>query len=279
MFVATRCSPMGLAYAVVSPAPTVLWAAQWRTTGTGQAHVGDGGRFNAGSFGGSVVAAVSLPDWPTANALRVPSATGEGWAMPQKTNLAAQGIGETRYYRVYLNIQVPDDSSDPASHPLQDGNAASDTSWMVEVYHDVAATNGLWRLSFWPGNGTQSVAANQRWTALTNLTKGATYRVEWSVTRTGTATMELHARVYNGAGTLVLGDSDFVSSDGAGNTSFADNTALEIDGTAALGTWLNAGLNQSEWTGAGTVYGYQGALAISASGWCGPYNAAAEASV
>lgn len=257
---------------------SVLFAAQWRTGGTDSAAILDGTRFTTrGGTGGSVVTAASagLTDWPTANALRIPSASGEGWCFPRKTGLGVPAVGATRYYRVYVNVQVPDDSSDAASHPIQDGNAASDTNWMFEVYHDVAATNGLWRLSFWPGNGVQSNPAYQRFTLTQNLTKGTTYRVEWSYHRTGTATANLHARVSTATGSLLYGDADFLANDGAGPGSLADNPTLDIPLVANL-DGLNCGLNQSDWT-TGGLWGYQGAVAVSDESWLGAYNAATEA--
>lgn len=271
-----------LTFAAAPQVPAALFASQWRTTGTGSSVIRDGtpdrwtGALSA--TGGSVVTAGSaaLADWPTANALRVPSAAGESACLIQRTDLAVQAIGESRFYRVYMDVRVPDDSSDAASHPFQDGNAASNTNWMVEIYHDTPVAN-TWRLSIWPGNGTQANPNYQRWTSLTNLTKGVTYRIEWQVRRTGAATMEIHVRVYNGAGVLVLGDADFVELDGAGSVSLANNPQLGIYDQNSIGTWLNAGCNQSGWTGAGTMYAYQGAVAVSGTDWLGAYNAATEA--
>jgi prophage tail gpP-like protein len=148
-------------------------------------------------------------------------------------------------------------TSDPETHPHQDGNSAADSNWLLHVFHDAGA--GRWRPSFVTEadifDGPQ-------------LQKNVTYRFEFRVTRTGTSTLTMDVRIYDSNNTLLFDGNNFPGFQVARINS--GSHAVNVVNT--LGQF-NAGLNGlggAEW-GSSVVYMYQGAVAISASDWVGPY--------
>ncbi len=258
-------------FAVVQvAAPTgIIFSSDWTTAlGNTDAALRDTGKASAWSIRGSgdiiVVASTGL-DFPTQNVLRINSDGGSGGIL-RKTGLPIPAVGESRWYRWYLRQTHVDGLADNETHPMQDGNAASDTNWMFKVYHNAGGA-GHWTPQLWAGNGIQAWP-NTNFTGPV-LDKHVTYRVEVQAHRVGATTYQLHIRIYNSANTLIAQDSDFQNGDNSGT--LAGNPTLTFRDVNNLGG-LNVGSNGIfPAHSSAFLYGYQGGIAVSASGWIGPY--------
>jgi hypothetical protein len=255
------------------PPPTgaMLFASDWSSaTGITSAALMDAGKslpWNLiGGQGLEVVPSAGL-DFPTANVLKVNVLqVTSGFGLLRRTGLPTLQLGASRYYRWYSRVTIPDgvSTSDPETHPHQDGNAGSQTNWSFNVYHN--AGGGTWRPQLrhsvgpWPNN---------RWTGPA-LSKSATYRFELQVQRVSETTFNMHVRIYGSNNVLLFDDDDFRNDNGtatlASNPTFAFNSVANTDG-------FNAGLNGlagTDWHPS-AVYMYQGGIAICATTWCGAY--------
>lgn len=220
-----------------------------------------------GGQGLEVVSAAGL-DFPTANVLRVTAlAATTGYAFLRRTGLPIPAVGESRFYRWYLRVTTPNGLEDPESHPMQDGNASSQSNWLFHIYHDGGGA-GFWRPQFRPAAAANAYP-NDRWNGPA-LSKNVTYRFELQIQRTATNSFQMHVRVYDAAGALLHGDSAFTNQENtgtlAGNPTFTFLNLAALDG-------LNAGCNGI--AGAAPpfpfVYSYQGAFAVGSQDWMGPY--------
>jgi hypothetical protein len=221
----------------------------------------------AGGAGFQVIASTGL-DFPTDNVLQLTALQDNlGFALVRKYTLPEMAVGQSRYYRWYSRVVIPDGAapSDDETHPHQDGNSSNDSNWLMHLFHD-----GL------PGSG-----ANQ-WTPQIStqtdnfhgpsLDKNTTYRFEFKYTRTGTNTLTMDIRVYNSAGTLLYTGNDFRGEFGADSHAALNSVTHAVSNVASLGQ-INAGLNGldgEEWFPS-LLYMYQGGLAISDTDWLGPY--------
>ena len=246
----------------------LLFESDWSTaTGTDRAAVSDGERWT--QVGTNNVHAGVIPadglDFPTANVLEV-VADGHGKVIRYDA-LPIPGIGESRFYRWYFRVVVPDEfsSDDPNTHPIQDGNAAGQTNWMFNVNFDYAAT-GVWNMRFsvatpetdWPNYG---------WEPPT-LDKHVTYRIELRVDRVGDDTFQLHPRIYGSDDTLLYDDDDFQNIDRT--DTLASTPTFRFRDLANL-NGLNSGYNGlGGVTDPMTIY-YEGAFCVRSDTWCGPY--------
>lgn len=251
----------------VAPQSAFIFTADWSTAlGNTTAAITDGGRFDIrGGSGGAVVTTASTgANFPTANVLYVPSRIGEGSCLPRKsTGLGVPAIGESRFYRIYLLFAFDDNDSDPQSHPVQDGNAGGDINWEIAIRHNDAGPGFvLAQFQFGSENAFPWMKVNGP-----ALPKNQVFRWEWQILRTGTNTFQCHARIYNAAGTLLYDDDDFRNEQATGNLTSNHEFNFHVLANMA---GLNVGANQGNYTPAG-FYGYQGAVAVSAVDWCGPY--------
>jgi hypothetical protein len=205
-------------------------------------------------------------DFPTPNVLaaraQLPtSGGGSPTELVRTTALPSIAVGDRRGFRAYLRVMTPDafDASagaDSHTHPIQDGNAAGDSNWMLQVFTDGGGP-GQWLLRFSTPAGPFAAPV---------LSKNVTYRIEWLIERSA-AGYAFHARVYNSAGTLLHDDDDFdhLWSDGmlAGAASMAFGNPT---------TGLNAGHNGVGSVAPSNLYPftlyYQGAIAVCVD-WCG----------
>lgn len=241
------------------PSGSVLFASDWSA-----GDLLDGGRWTAIGNGRAnrVVSSAGL-DFPTPNVLDARVEFTGSMAPTQlvrTTSLPAIAVGDERGYRAYLRVMTPDAydalaGADSHTHPIQDGNAAGDSNWMLQVF----TGPGLWQLRFSTPLGPFAAPA---------LQKGVTYRIEWLIERSA-AGYALHVRIYDSAGTLLHGDADMDHLWSAGTLATAG--AMQFGNPT---TGLNAGHNGvASAVGAGlypfTLY-YQGAIAACAS-WCGPW--------
>lgn len=205
------------------------------------------------------------------NVLEINSLTvNNGASILQKSSgLTVPASGGTKNYRVYFRMDDPDDNPDEGTHPFQDGNAASDTNWMLLNQHtinsDFTFDPGTYGFQFWPGNGGQAETPENlnRW-GTPVLTKGVAYRVEWQVHRISETEFVFYLKIYNVAGTLLFSDVTFTN-----NTPFAPGGTLTLADlepmllhTVANMAGLNLGCNGIENITKNFIYGYQGAPAI-----------------
>lgn len=262
-----------------SGAPAALFGADFSHGGLGTSTtaIGDNARFD--TFGGSgleVIASTGL-DFPSGmdEVLRVTAnSTHAGFALARKTGMTVPAVGVTRFYRAYWRPTFPDGLEDNQVHPVQDGQAGSMINWEWSVYQTSNPRTGSAITAGYYVHSFQMHTNNDFNTAFRftppELAKNATYRVEWAVARLTTTTFNLHVRIYNSAGTLILSDADFLSQNGA--VSLADDPELLFNAVANL-DGLNVGLN-----GIGGsappfpfVHSYQGGFITNDTDWCGAY--------
>ena len=251
-----------------TPEPTpagFLFTSDFDILGNSPEALSDGGKWTeliGNGRANRVVPSAGL-DFPTPNVLDARVEFSGSMAPTQlvrTTNLPAIAVGERRGYRAFLRVMTPDaydalPGADSHTHPIQDGNAAGDSNWMLQVF----TGPGLWQLRFSTPLGPFAAPA---------LDKHATYRPEWLIERSA-AGYTFHARVYDSAGTLLYGDADFdhLWSSGtlatAGVMQFAHPT-----------TGLNAGHNGVSSSVGADLYPFslycQSGIAVHTD-WCGPW--------
>lgn len=239
-----------------------LFESAWSTAlGNSANAVSDGGKWNiVGGQGGEVVASTGL-GFPTANVLRVP--WSGGWVLPRKTGLPIPAVGESRYYRWYMRLTIPDGVSDSQTHPVQDGNAGSQINWAFAIRHNDAGPGAfVVQYQLHTNNGWP----NYQWSGPT-LQKNVTYRYELHLYRNAAGTFQIHPRIYDAAGTLLADDDDYHAADNtatlASSPSFSFNDVNNLDG-------LNSGCNDGSQPETGT-YGYESGFCVRSDAWCGPY--------
>lgn len=238
---------------------TPILQVKYATTGTSDnvlMGVGETFPFNSRSgTGGEVLSAAGL-DFPTTNCLRVPWTT---FTFIRKNNFTALASGANRNHRWYFRCAWPNGTSDSQTHPMQDGNSATEANWMHLVYNLTDA----WRPALWAGNGRQAYP-NNNWTAdALSLAKNATFRVEVQEVRVSASTYRLHIWIYNSSNVQVASDSDFYRTD-SGSVLLSTNPLFsnmnEGTGTADGLVGFNAGCND---TGAEAGnFAYEGAFAV-----------------
>ena len=274
--------PITLEFVRVAESPaeaTLAFASDWGTgTGSGDAALRDTGKalpwasVSGGNLNVAVVASTGL-DFPTTNVLSVQTqwnGTGSSSKIIRRTGFGVPAVGESRFYRWYIRITVPDGISMGSPHPIQDGFDAGTSNWQFETR---AGTTGTWTPSL---QFNANVFPNDGWRALNALNRGQTYRFELRVTRTDTTTFTASMRVYNSAGVQVLGDSDFKNQSGLGSSSLADVPTVNfVDASYLDGFTMGTnGAFQGSTSGDHPLqFCYQGAAAISNEAWCGPYSA------
>ncbi len=274
----------GAADGKIGAAPAVprdiLFFSDWRTaTGNSPDAVADGGKWDIVSNGArdtmNIIRSTGL-DFPSRNVFQmIATERWQGFGIVRKTGLPIPAPGESRYYRWYIRMMQPDDLADFQTHPIQDGNAASQTNWMFVVHNgphvnhgNAPVPKGKWQAQFWSGGGAGNDA---RWFGPL-LNKNETYRFELQIERTGSTTYRMHVRIYDGAGTLIADDDDIQSINGTARLS--SNPTLRFNNVAHM-DGLNAGNNGIAGTGPFPfTYAYEGCFAIRSDDWCGPYTGA-----
>jgi hypothetical protein len=255
------------------PPAGVLFHSDFSTaTGTSSAALRDTSKANpwdlAGGQGLDVIASTGL-DFPCANVLRVTAtAASSGFATLRNSGMPLPANGQSRWYRFYARYTFPDGLEDQQTHPVQDGGAGSQINWEWAVLHNLGG-NGRFTPSL--QLHSNNPFADYRWNP-TPLNKGQTYRYEWQILRVSDTTFQMHVRIYDSAGTLVLSDADY-RNEGNTRTLAAVPTPTMLFNNVNNLDGLNAGCNGISGTNPPFpfVYGYQSAFAVSGTDWIGPY--------
>lgn len=234
-------------------------------TGTSASALSDNGKWDERAVGFEVVASSGL-GFPAGMANVIDVDWDGVFNFARTDTISVPAIGDTRHYRWYMRVDIPDDVADLETHPIQDGLSAPTTNWMFKVFHN-SAGDGFWRPSLWTqGNAYPFI----RWTAnSTALTKGEVYRVELMIDRTSATEYKTAIRIYDDANVLVADEFDFFREDSGSLTlGSIDPTLTFYDVNELAG--LNCGSNDAD-PEAGR-YGYQGGFAVvDNQGWIGAY--------
>lgn len=229
-----------------------------------------------GNGRGNQVVEGSVLDFPSSNVLEVVGQWREdpAGALAQNVTLFIDEahipippVGTSLYYRWYIRVTVPDSyTADGSTHPIEDGPGMSDHNWnfLVDTNPD-----GTWDAILQTG---ANAFPDNRW-ACPTLDKGVTYRFEMQVHRISVTGFNLHARVYDSAGTLLHDDDDFRNARGTGDGTLADMPELiTYDWSLIQGfqVGFNGLMGGTEEQFPFTLY-YQGAIAIDDDDWLGPY--------
>lgn len=255
------------------PPAGVLFNSDFSTAfGNSSAALRDTGKANpwdlVGGQGLEVIAATGL-DFPCANVLRVTAvAASSGFATLRNANMPLPANGQSRWYRFYARYTFPDGLEDQQTHPVQDGGAGSQINWEWAVLHNLGG-NGRFTPSL--QLHSNNPFADYRWNP-TPLNKNQTYRFEWQILRVSDTTFQLHVRVYDSAGTLVLSDANYRNEGGTRTLAAVPTPTLLFNNVNNL-DGLNAGCNGISGSAPPFpfVYGYQSAFAVSGTDWIGPY--------
>lgn len=244
-----------------SPALTPEFFSDWAgvATGSSTASKSDDGKWTTvgGSSGTGVeVVAVSGLDMPAGmtQCLLVPWDNGV-FNFLRVAGLSVPAVGESRAYRWYQRLVLPDGTSDTNQHPNQDGSAIGQANWAWNVYNDTTAGQFRTGVQFvgesFPNNNFYGP----------NLDKDATYRIEMLLTRDGSdaTAFKFDVRIYDSSNVLVADAGDFVNSSAVSLETYCASNDLTFNNAANL-DGFNAGCND---TGSEPGdWGYQGGVAI-----------------
>jgi hypothetical protein len=263
--------PRGGAVAVAPVAIVALFASQWPTLGATEGAVGHGGRWTTVADSGLEVVDATGLDMPTPTCLAVTCIeAAEGFAMVRVAGLAPLADGATRHHRWYTRIASGTSvaTTDTETHPHQDGNAASDSSWLFHVLHTTGGA-GKWTPQLRTSAATNAFN-DTRWTGPA-LDKAVTYRFEVAITRAG-ETFTMAVRIASAAGAPLYDNTHFTRDSGGGDTlDLAPSFAFDNNATPYC-EGFNAGLNGltgSDWFPS-LLYMHQAAIAIADDqGWIG----------
>ena len=254
----------------------MLFHSDWGTAlgNSNQART-DGDRWNilADNGGGLEVVDATGLGFPSANVLRVTAMeSAAGFARLARTGLGVPPAGTSIWYRWYYRNEVPS-TADNSTHPIESGQTGG-LEWSFNVQ---VQDNTSWRPELRPGGDQQDVN-RARWTGPV-LDTGVTYCFELQVDKVDDTSVRAHVRLYDAAGTLLAGDADFNNHSGGiaatQQMTLADAPLLHFSTTG--GTTLdelragNNGLSAAPGYGQ-VLFAYQGAFALCANGWCGPYS-------
>ena len=221
----------------------------------------------------TTAAALGLQDWPGgSNVYRVGVQSGSGIQTHQLVaDLGAPAANSHRYFRYYLQVAYGDDhgsaSESSIEHGVETSPSTSGGGRGLNMYR-LPRNDGTWFPAFRDiASGWRYVASDLR------LAKNRTYRWEWHVTYLA-STYSLQIRIYDGAGVLVATENDFFQLLPSRNTA-ARLGAAQFAYAAADHRFFRVGTN-----GPGSNFPLanlrtdnlflHGAVAVCATGWCGP---------
>lgn len=268
--------------------PAVVFDSDWSTAlGGADTAIFDGSKwvFNTGSKTQLTVVqadVAGLADSPSINVLKVLNLGGitSGGAAFLNNALALwtnPQIGESRYYRVYLRNDIANDEGDrndgaASYHPLQMSTGAGGTEDGLS-FNFGALSNGTFDFNFETNN---TAFPKNHWSPVDGsgaqafLNKFAFYRYEWKLTKTGTNTYTLDARIYDNTNTLVYQATTIRDRQFTG-TLAATGTGLGLADTSV--TYVVLGTN-----GGGILNSmirdeptYWAAFQVRSDTWCGAY--------
>ncbi|HWO89532.1 MAG TPA: hypothetical protein VNL98_10320, partial [Gemmatimonadales bacterium] len=257
----------------LSAGPALVFASDWRAaTGSTVAAVGDGGKWDVVNLSALDVvvnaAAQGLTGWPSTNALRLeyntPSSGAHGVTKAIASAWSAPNVGETLYFRYYVWVGLSGVDSGCSNHPIQHAPGAGSQPLWVK-FEQFSGNSFVYTLE--PQNAQNHY---HRWQV--NLTRNTTYRLEYKVTRTGSETFDLSARVYDGNNTLLFDDDDFLCNQFGHNNHKLNSVETAFDVAAAnvarLGGMMIVDQGCLNRPGEYICYG---AFAVSQVDWCGEY--------
>lgn len=230
---------------------------------------------HTGNGRGSEIVSSDGFDFPSPNVLAVIAEDGDGDGdassnILRYTSIPVPAAGESLFYRWYIRVTTPDEhdaiSTDPETHPIQDGFTIGDTNWAFQI---ITSENGTWRASYELDSGPNS--GDLRYIGRNvAFEKDVTYRFELQLHRINASQFNLHSRVYDSDGVLLYDDDDWHSANG--ETTLAENPTLNFNSVANL-NGLNAGFNGLG--GPSDLMPFplyiQGAFCVRTDDWCGPY--------
>lgn len=219
------------------------------------------------------------------NVLRALSPAGSQTYTQVQAEWTPLSVGETLFIRLYFRQAFSDavgSLSFAGNHTVESaiggGSFGSDGGWTLTWGNNTDGTFPI-RWDFRPYTNTHVVAlGTNASSAPVPLTKGVTYRLEWSLTVQSSTTMEFHARVFDEAVSAVtpLYDDTNISGydyDGgfhSGTLASGYGTALPVP-VASSGT-LEVGPNGSGWSLSANQYAYYGGVRVVKGGtWIGAY--------
>jgi len=182
--------------------------------------------------------------------------TLDQWAEP--------ATGQSLYFRMYYRLDIPNSYGNLASgghHPIEPVPGACPFQWEIRIGSNA--------------NGTMDFKVSlAAYDYMLTLNKFQTYRYEWSFkNRTSTGSYKFEIRVFDASGNLVGWNGSFIRM----------NTTISLaadDPTFALGSEclrsLTVGSNgPSGWESVGVnaadAFSYHSGVAVSRTGWIGPY--------
>jgi hypothetical protein len=270
----TEDGPLSSEEISAQPGPGVLFFSDWRTgTGNAQNVLTDGGKwdFISADFAGSIVRSTGL-DFPSDNVFRVEGAGRRaGWVDLHHTRMPVPAVGESRYYRWYIRVTMPDGLSDDQTHPIQDNYLVNWGFYVINARGPAGVPAGKWSPQFWNEGGPWP---HTRFSG-PMLDKNVTYRVEMQLHRLTANTWNMHVRIYNTAGTLLYDDDDFRNGDRS--ASLASNPSLSLvnpqglNGITAGNNGIGSEPTPPPWP---FTISYQGAFCVRSDTWCGAYTGA-----
>lgn len=240
----------------------------------------DGGKWDSADGNDRVQRIISAAglDFPTLNVLETGAEFPEASPVPiiQKGTLSIPGIGESRYYRFYIRVVLPDSytTTDWQTHPIQVGNAAGDSIWMFIINNRPEFTSSPFGSSIPAGHYSAEIWFDQGGTHwyFPFLPKHETHRFELKVTRDTSTTLKAEMRVYDSSGTLLYDSDDVIDFDDNVQSTFYASNSTTIGTSVNSFAVLNCGNNGVGGTAAtDEVLTYQGAFGVRTDDWCGPY--------
>lgn len=263
-----------LEVATVPPPPTgLVFVSNWPVAGTTSAAISDAGKWNAiaGPISGDQIAVIpatglSFPNGMTnVLAIRFEGSTARGVRVTNGWPELADG--QDLYIRFYWRMGVSGDMGQ-SIHPI---GTRPDLDPLAMV-HTSRVANEMDEFRF-ASSYDPNVSLGRRWRTA-GITRNTTYRIELHIRRVNSTNYQLEVRMYNSAGTLVKSGADWddeFTNDHLGMVPLP-NIAIEPDNwddfrgfeISHQGAWNNTDDNNNRC--------YFGGLAISFSGWIGPFS-------
>lgn len=259
-----------------------VFFSDWRTASVGSTQRTDLGKWNTASGSANMLDIVETTglDFPSAKCLRVWVKNPEQGAIMQTNSIPIFEVGQSLHWRwYYRHMMVGGFAIEEQTHPIQCGNNASTSNWMFISNNDPEYSNNPYDSTMaanqhspeiWPEDGQTS--ARFAWPL---EEKGVTRRYELKMTRTGTTTYKMYARVYDTSDVLLHDDGDLLRFDlGGGQFPSMQSIFAASDWTIhdlSQIPILNCGNNGQSGVTSDQVHSYQGCFAVSLEDWCGPY--------
>lgn len=197
--------------------------------------------------------------FPSANALRITPNANQSALRLVKDDLGPIPENTSRYYRFHFRLDHRS-IGDNTNHPIETNNLLGAISW---AFRSNVTSDSTWTAQLRLQGGSVAIFETP------TLRQGTPYRVEFQLARLAGQSFNVHARIYDAAGTLLYGDADWRNWSGAGTLASNPVVSLSLEGLTSVSVGLN-GISNTDWHPS-LLYGYQGAFCIRHDTWCGPY--------